>query len=100
MHDRVDSLDLTIDVGDLIEHEQRSSNLAVAARIVTKKAVNVEGRLGVHRKNWTRAGGLDLKETDKWTFIFNFEDTNELELVLKKVPWRFDISLMVIQKLE
>lgn len=44
-----------------------------------------------------KSGGLDLKEVDRWTFLFYFEDADEPKLVLKKAPWCFENSLMVIQ---
>lgn len=85
-YDIVDNLDLTFDADELIACEQGSSNLDIAAPFVTKNAMDVEAFLHIHRKNWTSAGGLDLKKINRWIFVFYFEDGDELELVLKKAP--------------
>lgn len=65
LRNQVDHLDHTIDVGDLIEREQGSSNLPIAAQIISKKFVNVEALILVYRKSWTKTSGFDIKEVDR-----------------------------------
>lgn len=77
----VDDLNLTIDVGDLIERGQVSSHFIIAFRIVLKNFFNAEALLRVHQM-LTKIGELDLKEVDQSMFILYFEHVDELELVL------------------
>lgn len=55
--------------------------------------------LRVHRKNWLKNGGLDLKVDVLNSFIFYFEKQDELQSVLQKVPWSFDGELLALIKL-
>lgn len=40
--------------------------------------------LGFIEEFWTKNGGLDMKVVDKYTYIFYFEEGDELELVLRR----------------
>lgn len=72
----------------------------LAPHIFSKRFINVDTLIRIQKKGWTKGGGLDIKKINQNTFVFYFEDANELEVVLKKVAWRFDNSFMIIQKLD
>lgn len=59
LRSRVDNLDLTVDFGDLIEQEKVVSNIAIDAQLLSKKPINLDALLRVHRKIFTRNDGLD-----------------------------------------
>lgn len=82
---RVDQINLTIYSEYLIEGEQVGSELSIVAHIISQTQANVDAPLRVHRKNWTKNRGLDLKVVDQSTFIFYFEEASDLEFVLRKV---------------
>lgn len=82
----VNQIDLTIDVRDLFETEKGVIDFMIGTQIVMPRYINVEALLRVHRKRWTRNGSLDIKELDRTTFVFCFEDVAELVLILKKAP--------------
>lgn len=60
--------------------------------------MNTEALLKMHRKIQTRGGGLDLNVVDRSIFIFYFEEVSDMEFVLRKAPWSFDNSLMVLHR--
>lgn len=80
---QVGNLDLTIELGDILENEVGSILLALAARLISKKSVNIDALLRVHRRIWTKIGGLEMKDVDKYTYILYFEE-EELESALKR----------------
>lgn len=96
---RVDSIDLTLDLGYLIVKEKSNLDLVLAIHIVSRKPVIMDSLLRVHHKNWTKLGGLDLEAMDRNTFIFYFEDPYDMDFVMRKASWSFDNSLLAIQRL-
>lgn len=81
--DSVENHNPTLDLGDLIEHIKTiwTSHLLW---IVLQKPVKLKYFLCIRHKSWTKYDELDLKVVNPLTFIFYFEDRDELELVLKK----------------
>lgn len=49
-------------------------------------------------KSWTKNGGLNLRVLERSTFMFYIEKSEELDLVMRKVPWNFDNNLLVTMR--
>lgn len=64
LSNRVNHLDLTLDLGDLITKDRGSSKLVIATWLLSQHPVNQEAFLGVSQKNWIKTGYLDMKVVD------------------------------------
>lgn len=97
LSNRVDHLDLIIDLGVLIANEKGSFELVIVAQLMSQWQVKLEALLRVHSKIWTKNGGLDIKVLDRCTFVFYFEELAEMNQATRKAPWSFDNDLLVMQ---
>lgn len=91
---------VTIVVDNLLSKKREEVACTLVGRVLTSKGVNKEGLRLAMRKAWGPQRGFLFAELGQTLFSFKFEKQGDLDYVLRKGPWNFEHSLVVIQKMD
>lgn len=77
---KLENLDFTLEIEDLLIEEHDSYDLALVAHVVTEHFINSDALFRA------RKDGLEFKVLNRTTFIFYFEVVEDVEHALYKSP--------------
>ncbi|KAM7526648.1 hypothetical protein LguiA_016550 [Lonicera macranthoides] len=90
--------DVTV-VGDaLLCNTKDLEALVLIGKVISSKQVSKEGLRAAMRKAWGR--DFSIAEMGRNIFSFAFDSEKDSEMVLRKGPWNFEHSLVVIQPVD
>ena len=81
-----------------ITEDQAKSEFIIAAKFLTKRALNIEAIAKTFTPIWRSKNGFKIKKESSHVVLFTFDDKNEMEKVMAAEPWSFDKRLMVLQR--
>uniref|UniRef100_A0A7N2MGE8 DUF4283 domain-containing protein n=1 Tax=Quercus lobata TaxID=97700 RepID=A0A7N2MGE8_QUELO len=80
-----------------IKEEEAKTEFILAAKFLTKKALNIEAIAKTFTPLWRSKNDLRIKKESDHVVLFSFDDKSEMEKVMEAEPWSFDKRLMVLQ---
>lgn len=83
-----------------IKEEQAATEFVVAAKFLTKRALNLDAIAKTLTPLWRSKNGFKIKKECDHVVLFTFDSKSEMEKVLAAEPWSFDKHLMVLQRYE
>ena len=81
-----------------IKEEQAKREFILAAKFLTKRALNIDAIAKTFTPLWRSKNGFSIKKESDHVVLFAFEDKSEMEKVMEAEPWSFDKCLMVLQR--
>ena len=80
-----------------IKEEQAKTEFILAAKFLTKRALNIDAITKTFTPIWRSKNGFKIKKESDHVVLFTFDDKSEMEKVMAVEPWSFDKCLMVLQ---
>ena len=81
-----------------ITEEEAVSDFVLAAKFLTKRALNVEAIAKNFTPIWRMKNGFRVTKESDHVVLFTFDNQNDMERVLNTEPWSFDKHLMVLHR--
>uniref|UniRef100_A0A7N2MT91 DUF4283 domain-containing protein n=1 Tax=Quercus lobata TaxID=97700 RepID=A0A7N2MT91_QUELO len=81
-----------------IKEEQVKTKYILVAKLLTKRALNIDAIVKTFTPLWRSRNGFKIKKESDHVVLFSFDDKNEMEKVMAAEPWSFDKRLMVLQR--
>ena len=79
-----------------ITEEEAVSDFVLAAKFLTKRALNVEAIAKTFTPIWRMKNKFRVTKESDHVVLFTFDNQNGMEWVLNTEPWSFDKHLMVL----
>ena len=70
----------------------------IAAKFLTKRALNPEAVAATFTPIWSSKRGFKIKNLGNHFMLFTFDSETEVDTILANAPWSFDKHLMILQK--
>ncbi|XP_030941555.1 uncharacterized protein LOC115966462 [Quercus lobata] len=80
-----------------ISEEQAATEYTLAAKFLTKRALNIDAIAKTFTPLWRSVNGFKIKKEGDHVVLFTFDNKEEMEKVIGAEPWSFDKHLMVLQ---
>ena len=80
-----------------LDDELSTKNFTMAAKFLTKRALNVEAVTKTFSLLWRSVKGLKVRKISDHVLLFTFEKKEEVERIMSNAPWSFDKHLVVLQ---
>ena len=71
----------------------------LVGKFLTKRIINAEAVASTFKPLWIPVGELKIWDVGGNILVFEFDDALDLERVLEFVPWSYDKSLVIFQKI-
>ena len=85
--------------GDVKLNENDSSkNVPIAAKFLTKQALNTESIIRTFNPIWRPKNGFKVRNVGNHTILFIFDNEEEVEKIMEGEPWSFDKHLVMIKR--
>lgn len=68
--------------------------------MVSDRYMSQDALMEIFHCSWIISGGHDLRVPSHFTFLFYFEEVDELDRVLQRGPWNINNDLLVVRKVE
>ena len=81
-----------------ITEEEAIPEFVLAAKFLTKRALNVEAIAKTFTPIWRMKNGFRVTKESDHVVLFTFDNKTDLEQVLSTEPWSFDKHLMVLHR--
>ena len=81
-----------------ITEEEAIPEFVLAAKFLTKRALNVEAIAKTFTPIWRMKNGFRVTKESDHMVIFTFDKQIDLERVLNTEPWSFDKQLMILHR--
>ena len=93
------SLSLNAREGDELglDDELSTKNFTMAAKFLTKRALNMEAVTKTFSPLWRSAKGFEVRRISDHILPFSFDKKEEVERIMSNAPWSFDKHLVVLQ---
>ncbi|XP_075633867.1 uncharacterized protein LOC142606391 [Castanea sativa] len=80
-----------------LDDELSTKNFTMAAKFLTKRALNVEVVTRTFSPLWRSVRGFEVWRINDHVFLFTFEKKEEVERIMSNPPWSFDKHLVILQ---
>ena len=80
-----------------ISEEQAVTEYILAAKFLTKRALNIDALAKTFTPLWKSVNGFKIKKEGDHVVLFTFDKKEEMEKVMAAEPWSFDKHLVVLQ---
>ena len=77
---------------------ERSKNVTIAAKFLTKQALNTEAVIRTFNPIWQSKNGFKVCNVGNHIILFIFDNEEEVEKILEGDPWSFDKHLVMIKQ--
>ena len=81
-----------------INEDQAKTEFILAAKFLTKRALNIEAIAKTFKPIWRSKNGFKIKKESEHVVLFTFDDKCEMEKIMAAEPWSFDKRLMILQR--
>uniref|UniRef100_A0A7N2N1I1 DUF4283 domain-containing protein n=1 Tax=Quercus lobata TaxID=97700 RepID=A0A7N2N1I1_QUELO len=81
-----------------LQNEMAASVSIIAAKFLTKRALNPEAVAATFTPIWRSKRGFKIKNLGNHIMLFSFDSETEVDTILANAPWSFDKHLMILQK--
>lgn len=71
-------------------------NYTVAAKFLTKRALNTEAIIKTFNSIWRSKNGFKVRNVGNHILLFVFDNDEEVEKIFEGEPWSFDKHLVLI----
>ncbi|XP_023897899.1 uncharacterized protein LOC112009795 [Quercus suber] len=84
--------------GCCLEDDLSSEELFLAAKFLTRRAVNVDAIAKTFTPLWRSRNGFQVRNLGNHMVLFVFDNMEEVEKVIQSEPWSFDKHIMILEK--
>ena len=81
-----------------LREEQAMTEYILAAKFLTKRALNFKAIANTFQLLWRSRNGFKIENLRDHTALFIFYEKTEIDKILASEPWSFDKHLMVLQR--
>ena len=74
--------------------EKRLSECIIAAKFLTKRALNIEAIIRTFNPLWRSKNGFEVRNT----MLFVFDNKEEVDKIFAGEPWSYDRHIVLIQR--
>lgn len=89
------SFEFTDEVVELVN----KFDLCLVGRFLTEKNMNVRAMKARLADIWKPMMGINIKEIEEWTFLFQFYHEKDRQWILDGGPWSFDNAMLIVQEI-
>ena len=75
-----------------------SKNVTIAAKFLTKRALNTESVVRTFNPIWRSKNGFKVRNVGNHTILFIFDNEEEVKKIMEGEPWSFDKHLVMIKR--
>jgi len=80
-----------------LDGELSTKNFTMAAKFLTRRALNVEAVTRTFSPLWRSVKGFKVRRSSDHVLLFTFEKKEEVERIMSNAPWSFNKHLIVLQ---
>ena len=84
--------------GCCLKPKESVKTFSIAARFLTKRALNAEAIARTFNPLWRARRGFKIKNIGDHKILFSFEDKDDVDRIIGSEPWSFDKHLVVMQR--
>ena len=81
-----------------INEEEAVTEFVLAAKVWTKRALNIDAIAKTFTLLWRSKNGFKIKKEGDHVILFTFDNREEIDQILEAELWSFDKHLMVLQR--
>ena len=81
-----------------LNETESSKNVTIAAKFLTKRALNTEVVIRTFNPIWQSKNGFKVRNMGNHIILFIFDNEEEVEKILEGEPWSFDKHLVMIKR--
>ena len=85
-------------LGCCLTAEESINQFSIAAKLITKRANNVDSIVRTFNPLWRTKKGFKLQKIGDHEMLFSFKTKEEVNRILSSEPWSFDKHLVVMQR--